>query len=247
MKIILLLVANTILMSCSNLPERKEVASSSNFLGRMFTTERPLTYQTQLPRYDEVTSFIRGNSFTLFAEEVDRRITKIRNECSGCLRAEMLKTPIRVEYIPIGTGMTVEGEYLYYQKKIYFSPTTVHMLIVRDEFGNRAEIPESAFASSFSGRSPGKDQETDFILQNIDLFQQHKTLRLNFCLRDSVDKSVSPLKFISDFKMQSEVTVTFGVRSCTRGYKFEFKTLEAYLTSLYYFRNWGLFGRWMRV
>ena len=115
MKIPPLLLIVIFLIGCdSSMPERRAVSKSSEFLGKTFASKIPLAYKMNLPRYDRVSRFIRLNSDTIFAEEVDRKITEITNSCVNCMGEDRLTTPIRIEYIPIGTKFTVVGEYVYH-------------------------------------------------------------------------------------------------------------------------------------
>ncbi len=121
------------------------------------------------------------------------------------------------------------------------------MLIVRDEFGNNAEISESAFKWDIAGTSTGRaSRETIAVLENIESFKNNGNLQLSFCLGSYVKNSPNPAKFVRDFKMDSEVDITTSDAMCDGGYIFEFKTLESYLTANYYFSGWGLSGKWSR-
>jgi len=233
------------LLQPHDLPQRKAVRETSEFLGKSFVTPIPLAYQTGLPRYDQVTRFIRRNTFTLFAREVDRQITEIENKCAGCLDSDRIVTPIRVVYLPIGSKLKVTGEYLYVEKGL--SGSTIHMLIVSDEHGNKSEISEIVFKLSvaseeLAGQSAlNKDTE---ILKNISLINQNNKLALSFCPSRFAPDSADPVEFMHDFQMESEVSVKSSTAMCKNGYIIEFKTPEAYLTSRYYFEEWGLFGHW---
>ena len=224
------------------LPERKEVIESSEFLGRTIVTDVPLAYQVNLPGYNEVSTFIRDNSATLFAKEVDRQITDFKNRCTGCLDQYKITTRVRMEYIPAGTSLNVTGEYLY--KSNLEHGSTIHMLIIRDELGNSAEVSETDFRLFTANVDSSEDQRIGQIRDSIESFHENEKIRLSFCVSDFVQRRWLPEKFVKDFQMEDEVDVTFGITSCNRGYIFEFKTIEAYLTSVYYFESWGLYGKW---
>jgi len=253
MKLIFVSIIIVILISCdSSPPERRKVETSSDLLGKTFTTKLPLAYKLNLPRFDQVPHYIQTNSSTIFAEEVNRKITGIVSHCAGCMGKEVITTPIRIEYIPIGTKVTVVGEYAFYWD--YGSwingPTNIHTLVVKDEFGNMAEVSELGFKLDFNDeRFVNRNllKEEVFILDSIKKFNKSKTLTLNFCLYDFIEGPVNPMDFISDFQLENEMKVSSASGSCQRGYQFEFMTLQSYLTSSYYFRDWRLVGEWSQI
>lgn len=243
MRVVFALIALLFLAGFSSLPTREEVTQSSIYLGRPFITDQPLAYITGLPRFNEVSRYVRRNTRTLFADEVDRRITELRNNCVGCIGSDRISTPIRIEYIPVGTPFTVIDEYLYDENSIFSSP--IHRLIVRDGSGNMAEISELAFKHEIATPNTGKDRITSTILRNLESFNSNDPARLAFCFHDFVENPLDPALFISDFQLAAEMDYERHEKLCEGGYIFEFKTSEAYLTSAYYFKSWGLYGKWL--
>ena len=242
MRVLFSLIVLLFLAGFSSLPTREEVTQSSVYLGRTFVTNQPLAYITGLPRFNEVSRYVRRNTRTLFADEVDRRITKLRNNCPGCIGSDRISTPIRIEYIPVGTSFSVIDEYLYDVNSLFSSP--IHRLIVRDNHGNMAEISELAFKHEIATPNTGKDRITSGILRNLESFSSNDPARLSFCLHDFVEDPPDLAVFISDFQLSAEMTYERHEELCMGGYIFEFKTPEAYLTSTYYFKSWGLYGKW---
>ena len=253
MKIPALLFIVIFLIGCnSSMPERRTVSKSSEFLGKTFASRLPLAYKMNLPRYDQVSSFTRLNSDTIFAEEVDRTITGITNDCVNCMGENKLTTPIRIKYIPIGTKFTAIGEYLYHSD--YGSwingPTNIHTLILEDEFGNRSELSELGFKLAFVDERFAnrklRDEEVR-VLQNIKLFNESKTLNLVLCVAEWLDDPGDLGSFIRDFQLEKQIIFESGTSFCAKGYDIRFKTIDAYLTSEYYFNDWRLYGKWHRI
>ena len=224
-------------------PERDAEKKSSDYVGLSFVTSRPLAYKTGLPRYNEIKHSLRDSYFAIYSDDADRKITQLTSRCSGCMTPDKLTTPIRIEYIPSGTTIKVVGEYLYKSDSIFSSD--IPMLIVTDEQGNNAEISQLGFeldiAKTYTGRY---SRETNSILKNIESFNNKGNIRLSYCLHDFEKNSPEPAKFIRDFQLEAEVDITHSNAMCDDGFIFEFKTLTSYLTSNYYFKAWGLFGKW---
>ena len=196
-----------------------------------------------MPRRNQVSRYIADNSFTLYTEKADRRITDLRNNCVGCLGPDRIVTPIRVQYVPPGTNITVVDEYVH--KSRSFSGSDIRLLIVKDERGNIAEIAAYQFDSDIAKPYTGRlDRTTATVISHVDSFKRNKELRLSFCPASFARKSASPEAFLRDFQMQDEVDITVGSTLCDDGYLLAFKTLESYLTSRYYFSEWGLHGKW---
>lgn len=247
---ILPLLLIIVLTACSEHLERQDVKTPSKYMNKTVTTKVPLAYKLNLPRYNEVSTYIRRNSTTLFANEVDRVLTEIISDCVNCMGKKRLTTPIRLEYIPIGTKLTVVGEYIYFSDYGAWinGPTIIHMLIVQDELGNKSEISELGFKLDVLERTR-KYMHTDEqdVLKNIEIFQHDNKLVFDFCIAHFIDNPPSPMTFFSDFKLDDEVSVEESNVKCSNGYRIYFKTLEAYLTAQYYFHDWSLYGDWYRI
>ena len=250
MKILSLLLTIMFLVSCDNsIPERREVENSSELLGKTFATTLPLAYKINLPRYSDVSKYIMLNSETIFADEVDRKITGITSDCANCIGESRLTTPIRIKYIPIGTKFTVVDEYMYYSD--YGSwingPTNIHTLILKDEFGNLSEMSELGFMLDFvDDRFTHRDlrKEESLVLNNINSLLENEALSLVFCIANWLESPGELSDFISDFQLEKEVAYRPEATLCDNGYEITFKTTEAYLTSIYYFNDWRLYGEW---
>ncbi len=247
MNMLLPLLIITFSTSCeSSMAKRRDVESSSEFMGKTFVTKIPLAYKMNLPRYKEVSSYIRNNSSTIFADEVDRRITRVISRCAGCMSKNRLTTPIRLSYIPIGTKLTVVDEYLRYRRSWINGPTKIHTLILKDDFGNLSEMSELSFKLDVIEKVRLRKEEV-LALKHIDAFQVNQNLNLAFCIGDWVREPGEIGDFVSDFKLDQEMLFQPETLICDDGYKITFKTTEAYLTSVYYFQDWGLYGNWRNL
>ncbi|GGA82310.1 hypothetical protein GCM10011369_25360 [Neiella marina] len=159
---------------------------------------------------------------------------------------DRITTPIRIKYIPVGTKFTVVDEYLYYSWRIK-GPTNIHILILKDDSGNLSEVSELAFEldfvdERFIGRTLIKEEV--FALKNIYVLQENQNLKLAFCIAQWLEEPGDLSDFVSDFQLGKEMAFRPESLICNNGYEITFKTTEAYLTSIYYFQDWGLIGEW---
>jgi hypothetical protein len=265
-KIVLLTIASLVVLliflvvgwfvSCdkSN-PKRLEVVTPSVLLGNTYISKSPLVYINNLPRHDELSALIRMNSPTIFASEADREIGYLKEGAGdlGYLKGA-LASLIRIEYIPIGTEVTVVNEYIYKNGNSYCigGPANIHYLIVEDKYGNLSEVSALGFRQKLEVNRKSSteiDKSIKFILDNIDHLNASNRLVLDFCIAEFIDEAISPFKFIKDFNFKNEmqvkeVSVNSNNKECKVGYRLEFNSLSSYLTSVYYFQDWQLYGTW---
>jgi len=247
---------------CSSSPKQLQVLHPSKYLGNTYITKKPLLYELNLPRFDEVSAFIRDNSSNIVDKKADRRIEGLGNTCGGCLSGERLVTPVRLSYIPIGTKMTVIDEYLYDTDSSFNSP--IHMLIVEDGVSNISEISLLGFKLDVEQGRFYKNIYNEKLVtyKNVKKFEHDGKLIIDYCPDNYIQPCNDPTKFFNDFKLQEDVQLEFKIDACKRanhpnnsnhpkrlkecnnGYTIEFKTLDSYLTARYYFQSWGLYGDW---
>ncbi len=231
-----------LLFGCgSYLPEQRTVYKHSEYLNKTYTSKVPLVYRNNLPRVEDVPKYVALNTDTLLSKKADRSLVQFRYNCTGCLDSETLVTPIRIQYIPVGTNFTVVDEYLYYST-YGIETTEIHYLIVEDEFGNVSEISELSFKLEVINGQKIWDEELK-ILESITLFENQTPVSFCFCPSPYVKNVPNPIGFIKDFQLTSEVVIEKD-RSCGHCYKLTFQTLESYMTAQYYFTEWSLHGKW---
>lgn len=252
LKRILIVALMLSVTGCARTAQRQGLPAPSEYIGKTYYASEPLAYQLNLPRYQNTRRYIRDNSRTLFAEEVDRQITDIVPDCSGCMSADRLITTIRLTFIPTNTPIKVVDEYIFHQSRGWLRPDiNRHMLIVKDSAGHYSEISALIFDTRFKLQPDSSQRlsiEQQHILKHITQFKPHGgKLTLNFCLAKYVDPKITPAAFIRDFKLTDEVSWTERSTMCEHNFELTFQNVSAYLTASYYFRGWGLFGQWFWV
>lgn len=174
----------------------------------------------------------------------------------GLLKGNKLASSVRIENIPIGTEFTVVDEYNYKNSYGYCvgAGSNIHYLIVQDEYGSLSEVSELDFRQKFQidiDVTFEVNKDINLIIDNMNSLYLDKRLVLDFCIAEFIHESINPFKFIKYFKFENEmlvkeISVNDNNKQCRREYKIEFNSLSSYLTSVYYFQNWQLYGKWSR-
>jgi hypothetical protein len=234
---------------CDEKSERREVKVKSLYLGKEYSSLEPLVYIKNLPHDEEVSWYIAVNGPSLMAKEASRSIADFRYGCMNCLDKKRLVTPIRVEYIPVGTKLKVIDEYLDFYERFPLTDSEIRMLLLKDSEGNISEMPEYAFEDSFVksfGKSSYLAGEDKLTLNILKKYKDSRKFSVNYCPNPKTFEFQKMSKLISDFSLENDVTVTHGFAPCDKGFTMTFFSLESFLTLRYYYREleWGLRGRW---
>lgn len=225
---------------------KKESSSPSGFVGKTYLTKTPLVYLVNLPNVNEIDSLIAINSRTVLSTETSRGLEELRNICTGCLDAERLVTPIRIEFLPIGTQLTVIEEYQRYLRIDLFWVEDLHYLLVEDQYGNKAEVSKLGFELDVINQNDdwqprGEEKKT---LEALSYIEKNDSMAVDFCLSDWLDETREVSRFINDFHLENEMHIEDYRGLCTNGTSIVFKSPEAFLTARFFFQEWGLYGDW---
>ncbi|WP_034722631.1 hypothetical protein [Bacteriovorax sp. DB6_IX] len=108
-------------------------------LGTEYTTKKPLYAIDNMPLTEEVSDYIRSNSYT--RTKGDSLLRELRNSCSGCLRYDRIITPIRISYVPAGTKLIIKDYFAYNHRGLarVFNSASV-TTVLEDQNGKTYEI-----------------------------------------------------------------------------------------------------------
>jgi hypothetical protein len=231
-------------ISCNSVRERREVETNSIYLQKEFTSPAPLVYLKNIPHVEDVSEYIANNSSILIAKEAKYKVGKFESHCTGCLSPDRLVTPIRLQFIPVGTRFKVIDEYLSF-RRTPLGASKIPMLILRDENDNISEISEISFQINFINyRKANRSTTESETLRMLNRFQNGNVITINYCPDINVVKHQDVNKFFHDFQLENDIKVHVDKPSCEEGTTITFFNPESLLTARYYFEEWDLYGQW---
>lgn len=221
------------------------VAHKSEHLGKTYVTKIPLFYIKNLPRNN-----CRNRSC---GYKYDREIVEFRNPCSNCLDERRLTTKLRIEYIPVGTNLTVVDSFKLEKNNTVFRDRAHEVLVLEDEKGVRSEIMEFSFDSDIiRGSRNGSERFEKTVITNIQHIKDQGYLEKKYCFASfSVDHQVPDgssiperiekrlVSFVNSFKLNDEMG--YSKVDSSRCSLIRFDTVASYLLSFYYFNEWSLY------
>jgi len=221
-----------------------EVKRASGLVGKQFIADVPLVYIKNLPYFEDVEPDIVFDTPIVFTRKTSYDLEQLRNNCSGCLDADKLVTDIRVEFISIGTSLTVVEEFLQITKKQRGSDETTHFLLVEDDTGNKAEISKLDFElyvlDTQDTRYPWGSESRTVVQNAIEILTKGDVLEIEHCFQRS-NALTSLVAFVDDFNLEDDIQfVNDASTTCS---VITYNNLDAFMTANYYFGEWGLDGR----
>lgn len=223
---------------------------NSEYIGKVYTIEKPLLYIDKLSKCNNVDKYIAINTSCLYIQESQYKINEIRNNCNGCLSKDRMPVPLRVK-LKEKTILTVVGEYsasindLYY--KFFGGNKPLKILLFIDQDGNYIESPSYVFDSSFGIMDKKISRESKRIMAIKQL--PYIVKQICYYEKDSTDFATNKnkiIKMLSDFELSSSINVS--VSECNRrgmkkkGITISTKNFNDFLTFYYYKGEWGIFG-----
>lgn len=216
----------------------RKVDSSSHYLHKTITTEKPLLYIQNTPHYNETSHRIFTSSYSLIHPRANAELHSVVNRCGGCLRPNTLVTPIRVSFIPPGTKLTVIDEFTYVSFGRYRTP--IHVLLIKDEQGTISEIKNISFKMLLNPSYLHPQSITSTVKSFLNVMEQWRKKGSGFILYypNKIEKPRPFEPFIKAFKLENELewkqyhkhSTTVVLRP---------KTEEALVTLYFFMSEWG--------
>lgn len=231
----------------SYVPEIREI-KEKNEVWKEYVTKNPLVYNLNIPYYDELDKLAVIQSILLYSKKIDRKINNLTSSYSNSSQINRLSTPLRVTLLPTGSKLTVIDEYEYYSTYWYplSPPTSIHYLILEDENNNKSEISKLGFKLMMESNYISNEEK--MVRKHITYIQKHWYIKLYFCPMDIWDGSwkdlINDLQLENDIQLENNINIYYWSMRCKNGNLLYFKNLEAYLTSIYYYNNWSIYGTW---
>ena len=246
---IIIIIVAFIFYGCSGKPQREEIKEKSGYVGKTYKLKIPVVSIENLPHVENVSKEIAANTNVLMAKEASKSMQYILNRCLNCIDSERLVQPLRVRNITVGEKFRVIGEYLYFVNRFPLGNAEIPFLLIEDKNGEITEISKSSFEGFFIPRGPGYSDKklVDETLELIKKFDKMSKVPILYCPYSKVKEKEGILKFINEFKLNSDVTLSDTAVSCEGGQELIFENATSFMTAHYYFFEWGLNGKWKQA
>lgn len=251
MKKILAVLIILFLFGCSDRRQQKSVKHESGYVEKTYILKKAVVYVRTLPRNKNLPDIIAWNTSNLLDDKATLQIKPLSKNSFGTLRPEWLVQPIRNEYVPGKTKFKVIDEYRSYRNRFPLGSSNIHMLLLKNSDGEIIEISKLSFENFFL-RDWTKHQIyliPDILEIKRDLYyiEKYGTLRIVYCPHKEIESKSNYEQFIQDFALEKEFKITEGYNYCDRGVTLNFTTSQSYLTAMYYFSDWELYGDWHTI
>lgn len=199
---------------------------SHESVGRKLKTKVPVLLVRNLPRNN-----CRNRSCGYI---VDAKIRSIRNSCAGCLAPDRVSTKLRATYLPPNSEFEV-NEYFRITHKYNSMSSDQEYFVLTDSFGEKIEIKNYDFEDFFEkGDADLNENDHDNILNHLNQIEQTGSVDLNTHKRESLSN------FIQNFQLSNEIEFADDANSGKPIYKVIVKSKEAYMTLVYFSKDWGV-------
>lgn len=247
---IFIILLSLFLLGCNGRRVVRDVKYESGYVGKTYSLKKAVLYIRSLPRNKNVPEVITWNTSTLLADEATLQFDPLIKNSFGTLSPEFLVKPIRNEYVPVGTKFKVVGEYRGYRNRFPLGSSNIHMLLLENSHGEIVETSklffENLFLQNWTNWQIYLNPKILKIKRDLYYIEKYGELRVAYCPKgDIFDGSYE--EFIRDFALEKELKVTNGDNYCCDGVILNFTTSQSYLTSMYYFSDWGLYGDWYTI
>jgi len=180
----------------------------------------------------------------VLTRETSYELKDFRNICTNCLDATKLVTEIRVEFVPVGTPLTVADEFLQTEKKQRSSDETTHYLLVEDDKANLAEISKSDFElyvlDALDTQYPWGSETKTVVQTATEMLSKGEVLTMEHCFQKR-DALTTLVAFVDDFNLEQDIQFTNDASTdCS---VISYSNLDAFMTANFYFGEWGLDGK----
>lgn len=213
---------------------RNSGASQSPYLGKTFVTPFGMAFIENLPKAETVDDRILTNSSTVWV--TTKQLDTIPSNCINCISSDRLETPIRISYVPKGTQFNAIKSYRIKYNLFYsLFNNDYDIIVVEDNYGNKAELPDFIFESFEEKMFSSEDNYDTKIIPVVKSIKDHGFYD-DFCLIELEDDLKSLNQFINDFKFNGDISI----QQSQKNVKIKFKTITSYLTYLRYKNDWNI-------
>lgn len=238
----------------STLETSTDVKLELTLIGQKHKTEVPLIYKKHLPYKEDVSWYIRNNTFVAHTTITSTELSQLRPFCHNCLDKSRLVTPIRIELVPIGTVLTVV-QVLNRDGRPIRSEEDINLLILEDDQGNLSQI--SSFGYELEVIDPNIFRSKPWgdelwISYALDFFKDNQFIEAEYCVEELVSSTGIDMpngtavfaEIVTDFKLDKEIQLEgFDRHNCPYGVTVLFESEEAFLTIQYHLSEWGLYNK----